>query len=117
MSNSSTVAELLQAIFLVDQSIALLETQLASNPSTDEERTLRRNLLRLQAERAVLEAELDAALDNSTGVQAPSTGQLAEIEGLLNRVEAATNSAVSAAQGIRLTTRVLELVTKVVTSP
>lgn len=113
---SDQVVELLLAIALVDDAIALAESALLRNPSTEEERALRRNLLRLQAERAVLEAELNAALDQSTGVQAPGAAQLAEIVALSDEVEAATNAALAASAAVALTARVLDLSISVVTN-
>jgi hypothetical protein len=110
------VVELLLAIALVDDAIALAEAALLNNPSTEEERALRRNLLRLRAERAVLEAELGAALDADTEVQAPSRAQLAQIAALSDEVEAATNAAVAASLAVALTARVLDLSVAVVTN-
>jgi hypothetical protein len=110
------VSELLLAIELVDDAIALVEIALLNNPSTEDERALRRNLLRLEAERSVLEAELDAALDADTAVQGPGAAQQAEIERLSNAVESATNAAVAASLAIALTAKVLDLTISVVTS-
>ena len=61
MSNGvDKIPELLHAIELVNDAIALTEKALVDNPSIDEERELNIKLARLKARLAVLDAELDA---------------------------------------------------------
>jgi len=66
--------------------------------------------LRLEAERAVLEAELDAALDGQSVVPGPSPEQLTEIVSLVEEVEAATQQRVTAGAVIALAAQSLALV-------
>ena len=70
--------------------------------------------LRLEAERAVLEAELDAAMDGNATAQGPSATQLAVIVSLVDKVEAATNQQAAASLVLSLASKALALVTDVV---
>ena len=112
-NGTDKVPELLDAIAVVDGAIALAEGALHDNPSLAEERALNRTLLRLNAQRAALEAELDAALAGSTLVQGPSDAQLAQIAALSEEVELATNAAATVSARIALTTKVLTLASSV----
>lgn len=113
MKESDLISHLLLSIELVDKTIAKVETALKQNPSIDEERVLRKQLLQLQQERAALEAELNAVLDGQTKVNAPTKAQMAAVETLLGAVETATNRAAVASSGIKLASRVLGLLVEV----
>ncbi len=105
---------LMNAVELVNASIALVQIQQANAPSADQARALQRNLLRLQTELAVLQAELDAALHDGASIQGPSAAQVARIDGLLNQVEQATQASTAVDDAIALTGDVLDLATSVV---
>jgi hypothetical protein len=105
---SDKVPDLLTAIDTVDAARALAESALGTNPTIDEDLELRRTLLRLSSERAVLEVELDAALEGSTSVHASSEAQLVELAALREEVDNATaNVAASVAAKITLARKVL----------
>lgn len=108
------VPEILQAIDLVDKGITAAQIGLNHNPEVEDERSLNRILLRLNAERAVLEAELDSAMAADPGVQAPDANQIAAIDSLSTQVEMATNAAVAASDIIELTSKVLDLASSIV---
>jgi hypothetical protein len=108
------VPGLLDSITLVDNATTLAEAALLNNPSVEDDRALRRLLLRLKAERAVLDAELDAALAEESSVQGPSTAQLAQIEVLTAQVEQATNAGAAVNASIALVGKVLDLATAIV---
>jgi ATP-dependent Clp protease ATP-binding subunit ClpA len=110
----ATVSEILHAIELVDDALAMVDMALNSNPNPDQERALRRQRLRLEAERAVLEAELDAALDSSSSAQGPNAAQLAEIVALVEAVETATNQQAAISNVLSLGSQALGLITDVV---
>lgn len=110
----ASVSEILHAIELVDDALAMVDMALNNNPSVDEERALRRRTLRLEAERAVLEAELDAALDGNAVAQGPSPAQLAQIVSLVEKVEAATNTRAAASGVLSLASKSLALIADVV---
>ena len=110
----ASVSEILHAIELADDTLAMLDMALNHNPSLDEERALRRRTLRLEAERAVLEAELDAALDGNAVAQGPSPAQLAEIVSLVEAVETATNQRAATSSVLSLASKSLALITDVV---
>lgn len=115
MTNATDkVPALLHAIELVDSAIALAEGALNDNPSPEEERALNQTLLRLNAERAVLEAELDAALNEDTAVQGPNAAQLAQIESLSKQVEQATSAGAAADAKIALAGKVLNVAAAIV---
>lgn len=109
----ASVSEILHAIELVDDALAMIDMALNNNPSVDEERALRRRKLRLEAERAVLEAELDAALDGNAAAKGPSPEQLAQIVSLVQKVEAATNQQAAAGSVLSLASKALALVAEV----
>jgi hypothetical protein len=109
----TSVSELLHAIELVDNALALIDIALNGNPTPDEERSLRRQLLRLEAERRVLEAELDALLDDDDA-QGPDPQQLAAIVALSEKVEQATLNRVAASSAIALVSRTLTLIVDVI---
>ena len=113
MNEGDLISHLQLALDLVDKTIAVVETALRSNPSPDEERALRKQLLQLQREKAALEAELDAALDGETKVNAPTNAQMVEVEALLEAVESASNHALAASAGVKLAARVLGLLVEV----
>ncbi|SRR5882762_10038594 len=110
------VPALLDAIELVNQAIALANIAKTNVPSDDQTRALERNLLRLNTELAVLNAELDAALNDATGIQGPSASQVAQIESLLNQVEQATNQNAAADNVVSLTGKVLDLATAAISN-
>jgi hypothetical protein len=110
----ASVSEILHAIELVDDALAMVDMALNNNPSADEERALRQRKLRLEAERAVLEAELDAALDGNVVAQGPSPAQLAEIVSLVQSVEDATNQRAAASSVLSLASKALGLIADVV---
>lgn len=112
----ASVSEILHAIELMDDTLAMVDMALNNNPSADEERALRRRKLRLEAERAVLEAELDVALDGNAVAQGPSPAQLAAIVLLVEQVEAATNQRAAASSVLSLASKALALITDVVTN-
>jgi hypothetical protein len=110
------VPGLLNAIEMINGAIALAETAKTNVPSEDQTRKLEANLLRLNAELAVFNAELDAALKDGTSVQGPSAAQVAQIDNLLNRVEQASNQQATVDGAISLTGQVLDLATAVVSN-
>jgi hypothetical protein len=110
------VPELLEAIGVVNDAIALAEGALLDNPTKEEERSLNRTLLRLNAELAVLQAELDAALAESTLVQGPTEAQLAQIGALSEEVENAINASATVSARIKIATKVLAVAASVVPS-
>jgi hypothetical protein len=110
----TSVAEILHAIELADDTLTLVDIALSNNPSPDDERALRRQKLRLEAERAVLEAELDAALDGNAAAQGPSAAQLAEVLNLVQAVEAATHQRAVAGNVLGLASKSLALITDLV---
>jgi hypothetical protein len=110
----ASVSEILHTIELADATLGMVDGALNNNPSVEEERALRRLLLRLEAERTMLEAELDAAMDDKSVAQGPSPEQLAEIVSLVEAVEAATNQRAAASSVITLATKSLGLVTDAV---
>lgn len=113
MSNGvDKIPELLHAIELVNDAIALTEKALVDNPSIDEERELNIKLARLKARLAVLDAELDAALAGDSSVQAPTQAQLAQMESLSANVEQAANQSV--AGRIAVIAKVLDLASAVI---
>jgi hypothetical protein len=112
--SSDSVPEILHAIDLVDKAITAAQIGLNHNPSVEDERALNRILLRLNAERAVLEAELDSAMAADPGVQAPDAGQLAAIESLSSQVELATNAAIVVSDIVGLSSKVLDLASSIV---
>ncbi len=105
---------LLNAVDMVNRAIALVQISQANAPSDDQARALQRNFLRLNAELAVLQAELDAAVHDGAHIQGPSAAQVAQIDGLLNKVEQATNQNTAVDDAISLTGDVLDLATSVV---
>ena len=110
----ASVSEILHTIELADDTLAMVDMALNNNPSVEEERALRRLLLRLEAERSALEAELDAALDGNSVAPGPSPEQLAATVSLVEAVEAATNQRAAAGSVITLATKSLGLVTDAV---
>ena len=116
MSEAQTgdpVAELLITLDLVSAAIALVNKALASNPSTEERRSLNRAKLRLETERTLLRAQLDAALGEDPTVEGPSDSQMLEIARLTDAVEEATTSALTVSASIALAGRVLDISTDV----
>ena len=109
------VPELLHAIELVNDAITMVEIALTRNPSADDERALRQELVRLEAELAVLEAELDAALDDNNTAQGPSESQLAQMVAMVEEVERLAQRRATASEAIALASRALSLVVDVVT--
>jgi len=107
------VPGLLSSMALVDAAIALAKKALLDNPSVAQERDLNRLVLRLEAERAILEADLDAALAESTKVKGPTAAQLEQIERLSNEVESATNSAMAVSARIGIAQKALDLVSSI----
>lgn len=112
-NDGDPVPEILVAIELVDRAIEVARIGLLRNPSAEEERALRKLLLRLGAERAALEADLDAALAGSASVQQPSAAQVAQLEVLLGQAEQATNAALSAAGAIAFASSVLTVASEI----
>jgi hypothetical protein len=115
--DGNRVPELLDAIFVVSEAIAMADNALkAGNPTVEQERALNRLLLRLNAEFAVLDAELTAALDEDTSVKGPTEAQLAQIGALSDEVELLKNRAATVSARIALATKVLEVASKVLPS-
>ena len=106
----ASVSEILHAIDLVDQALAMVDVALNHNPSPSEERSLRRERLRLEAERSALEAELDAALDQAAVADGPDAPQLATIMKLVEDVERATNQQAAATRVVSLSRQTLTAV-------
>ena len=113
-NDTDSVPGLLDSITLVDAAISLAESALLDNPSKEDERSLNRSILRLQAERASLDAQLDAALASETAVLGPSPAQLAVIESLTAQVEKAAAATATVSAGIALSGKVIDLMAKVV---
>jgi len=106
---------LLDALELLDDSIALVHVAMNQNPSADEERRLNQQELRLQAERGVLEAEINSSVAGQPA-QGPTPTQHAEIARLSSQVEAATQANVAASAAIALVSDALGLVTQIVST-
>lgn len=106
---------LLDSLELVNDALALVHLGLGNNPSMDQARTLNQQELRLAAERDVLKAEIDSAI-NGQAVQGPTTAQHAAISALSAQVEAATQANAAATQTIALASLALGLLTQVVTT-
>jgi hypothetical protein len=116
VDDGDKVPELVHAIVVVDDAIALAEGAQADNPTPEEDRTLTRLILRLNAERSVLDAELEAALAGQTSVQGPTEAQLAEIGELSDEVERMKNASATVSARIALATKVLEVASSVLPS-
>ena len=116
VDDGDRVPELVHAIVVVDDAIALAEGAQADDPTDEEDRALNRLLLRLGAERAVLDAELTAALESDTSVQGPTEAQIAEIGALSDEVEVLKNASATVSARIALATKVLEVASAVLPS-
>ena len=109
----ASVSELLHAIDLADQALAMVDVALNNNPSPDEERSLRRQRLRLEAERRALEAELDAALDRGSVADGPTAPQMSAIMALVDDVERATHQRESTSRVLSLASQTLSVISEV----
>lgn len=109
------VAALLNALALLDDSLALVGIAKNHNPSDDESRALDRLEVRLEAERTVLQAEVDAAVNDGTNIQGPSAAQVTEIGTLTDQVEQATNNEIAVSDAITLASSSLDVLTSIVT--
>ena len=114
MHPSQAAQSLHDALDLLDDAIGLVRKALNHNPSDDERRDLEQLQLRLEAERAVLQAEYDAALDGGTAVQAPSTEQVNKVATLSGQVATATKQANLASDAIALGGKIFDLATEIV---
>jgi len=115
MRGQAAIPGLLDSVALVDKAIAVAKKGLVGNPSLSNDRALNRLILRLEAERSVLEAEIDAALAGSTSVQGPTEAQLKEVERLSAAAENALNRVVAVSMRIEITGKVVDLATDIVT--
>lgn len=113
--NTDPIPNLLDSLDLVDEAIGLVQVALNHNPGADDARTLNQQALRLEAERGVLQAEIDAAADASPA-QGPTPAQHAAIVALTVQVEAAANANAATSQAIALASQALGLITQVVTT-
>lgn len=113
--NTDEIPGLLDSLELVDNAIALVRVALNQNPGMDDTRALNQQVLRLQAERGVLEAEINAAVGGQA-VQGPSSAQHAAIAALSTQVESAVSANAAAGQAINLASRVLGLISQVVSA-
>jgi hypothetical protein len=107
--SSDSIPDLLNAISVVDEAMARIDAALQGNPSTADERSLNRAKLRLAAQRAVLDSQLDDALAGTASVGGPSPRQVAEIAKLLDQTEQAHNADVSASAALALAARILTI--------
>jgi hypothetical protein len=102
------------ALALVFDAIATNRKGLRANPSKDEKRKLNKQLARLEAERADLEAMLDAIIDGETiDVAPPTQAQVDEIASLTGQVEGWTRDNRTAAGAITVATNVLALAVEI----
>lgn len=100
---------------LLDDTIALVRKALVGNLSDAERRSLEQLLLRLESERGVHQAELDAELAKETGVQGPKPAQVAEVGALSNKVVQAAQETILAGNVIALGSEVFALATSIIT--
>ena len=115
MPPSNAAQRLHDALDLLDDAIGLSRKAMNHNPSEDEERGLQQLRLRLESERAVLQAEFNAALVEATAVQAPSAAQVNKIAKLSDQVAKATKQADVANEAIVLGGKIFDLATEIVT--
>lgn len=112
MADNDVIPEIAyeNALALVFDSISLARKGLRLNPSKEEERKLNKTLLRLEVERADLEAMLDAlADDDPVGVAPPTQAQVDEIAALTGEVEGLTRANLTAAGALSAASKVLAL--------
>jgi len=114
MPISKKARDLHAAVDLIDDAIALVKKALNHNPTDAEERDLEQILLRLEAERSVLQAEFDDALEGVSGVQAPTAEQVQQVADLSNEVATATTQAHLSSDAIALGGQVFDLASKIV---
>jgi hypothetical protein len=110
----SVADDLHDSLDLMDDTIGLIRKALNHNPSDAQRRDLEQNLLRLNAERGVLQAEFDSAEEGDTEVQGPSTAQMQAVASLSARVETATKNANLSSNAIALGGQVFSLLSQVV---
>lgn len=108
------VDDLHDALDLVEDAIALVRKALNHNPSDGERRDLEQLLLRLEAERGVLQSEFDAADEGETLVQGPTATQMKAVAALAAKVDTATKQANLSANAIALGGKVFDLATAIV---
>lgn len=102
------------ALALVFRAIRATRRALNSNPSKEEERKLNKRLLRLEAERADLEAMLDAIIDGEAlDVAPPTPADVENIANLTKQVAGLTKANLTAAGALNVTSKVLDLAMKV----
>lgn len=114
MPISKKAKDLHAVVDLLDDAIALVKKALNHNPTVAEERDLEQILLRLEAERSVLQAEYDDALEGATGVQGPTPAQVQQVADLSNQVATATTQAQLSSDAIALGGRIFDLAGKIV---
>lgn len=113
MPPTDPIVALGQALHLIFKGIALAEKGLEMNPSKEEERDLNATLIDLEAQRAEIQAKLDALIAKSRVVAGPTQEQVERIAELTAQVEAQTNASVTASASVALTSRVLALASEV----
>lgn len=111
----ATVTDILHAIELVDNTLALVDNALINNPSKDDERALNRLNLRLEAERSELRADLRSLLKGAVA-PSPSPVDIEQMAALSMQVEQATNSAIAASAAITLVRKSLDFAIDIATS-
>lgn len=114
MPPSQKARGLKKVLDLLDDAIALVRKALVNNPGDAERRALEWNLLRLEAERGVYQAEFNAELAKETNVQGPTPAQVREVSTLSKKVAQAAQGAIVAGNAIVLAGKVFDLATSII---
>jgi hypothetical protein len=101
------------ALSLVFEAIKLAEKGLEKNPSKEDERELNETLIKLERQRAEIQAKMDALIAHTRVVAGPTPEQVARIAALTAEVGARTNASVTASAAVALSSRALALATEV----
>jgi hypothetical protein len=114
MGNEDAILSVSNMLALVYDAIAVAQKGLLANPTKDEERALNRTLAKLELERADLSAMLDALEDaDNKDFTGPTAEQVTLIGTLTAEVDNLTSANLTASAAVDLTSRVLDLATKV----
>lgn len=102
------------ALALVFDAIAAAHAARRANPSKEERRKINKLLLRLEVERADLEAMLDALIDGrEIDVPPPTQAQVDRIAELTGEVETHTRNDRTAAGAVTVAAKVLDLAVEI----
>jgi hypothetical protein len=110
----AVIDDLHDSLDLVEDAIGLVRKALNHNPPDGERRDLEQILLRLEAERGVLQAEFDAAAEGTTEVQGPTAAQMKAVAAFAAKVDAATKRANLSSDAIALGGKIFDLATAIV---